>query len=141
MSPKKGRAYLTSPTPPTSSRHINLPETVDTPLTQQRIMFSIECCSSTCCYKKITEQRDRSDFADRLHELSQLTWGQIKQSSRKGLGYETLDNIEIDRSKIPLAKRIIAFVYHDYHRMWGYRDREGVFHITGFDYDGKQYKH
>lgn len=141
MSSKKGRTYLTSPIPPTSSTHISLPETVNVPFTQQRIMFSIECCSYKCCYKKIKEQRQKSDFADRLHELSQLTWGQIKQSSRKSFGYETLDNIEIDRSKFPPGSRTIGFVYHMHHRMWGYRDREGVFHITGFDYDGKRYKH
>jgi hypothetical protein len=141
MSPKKRRTYLTSPTPPTSSQHLNIPETAHVPLTQQHIMFSIECCSGPCCYRKIKEQRDRSDFADRLHELSQLTWGQLKQSSKSALGYETLDHIEIDRSNFPPGSRTIAFRYHDYHRMWGYRDPEGVFHITGFDYDGKRYKH
>ena len=141
MPRKKGRTRITSPARPTSTPHINLPETVSTPITLQRIMFSIECCSGTCCYKKIRERRDKIDFADRLHELSQLTWGQINQTSKKGFGYETLDDVEIDRSNIPANKRMIAFIYHDYHRMWGYRDPEGIFHITGFDYDGKQYKH
>jgi hypothetical protein len=141
MPRKKSQTYLVSPARPTSTPHINLPETESTPITQQRIMFSIECCLGKCCYKKITEIRDRADFADRLHELSQLTWGEIKQSHRKGLGYEKLDNVKIDRSNIPSDKRIIAFVYHDYHRMWGYRDQRGIFHITGFDYDGKRYKH
>jgi hypothetical protein len=141
MSPKKGRTHITSPARPTSTPHINLPETVNIPITLQHIMFSIECCSGKCCYKKIKDKRDKADFADRLHELSQLTWGQINDTSRKGLGYETLDDIKIVRSKIPSDRTAIAFIYHDYHRMWGYRDLEGIFHITGFDYDGRQYKH
>ena len=141
MSPKKYRTHLTSPAKPTSSALINIPETLSIPITQRRIMFSIECCSDKCCYNKIIGQRDRSDFADRLHGLSQLTWGQINQSSRKSFGYETLDHVKVNRNKFPPGARLIAFLYHNNHRMWGYRDPEGIFHITGFDYDGKQYRH
>ncbi len=108
---------------------------------QQRITFSIECCANDCCFNKIAQWHDKADFAAKLHELSQITWGQSKQASRKGLGYETLDNINIDYNKLPKGARAIGFIYHDNHRMIGYRDHNGLFHIMWFDYDGNLYKH
>ncbi|MCJ7655774.1 MAG: hypothetical protein MUO97_10860 [Dehalococcoidia bacterium] len=139
--PRRHHTFVTSPVKPTTTARINIPEEESQPFTQQRIMFSIECCGDKCCFKKIKEQRDKSDFAARLHELSQLTWGDIKQTGREGLGYETLDHIKVNRARVPAGARIIGFTYHDFHRMIGYRDLQGVFHIHWFDYDGKQYKH
>lgn len=138
---KKRKIFVVSPPPRDEKAIIDLPETVHIPITQQRIKFSMECCKDKCCYKKIKERRDRADFADRLHELSQITWGDIKQTNRKGFGYETLDHLKVNRDRLPPDARIIGFTYHSHHRMWGYRDELGIFHITGFDYDGKQYKH
>lgn len=138
---KKSQTFIIPPTRPKVSGRLVLPEKRSEPITQQRIIFSIECCSDKCCFSRIREQRERADFAARLHELSQLTWGDIGQTSRRGLGYETLDNIRVNRSNLPPGARIIGFVYHLNHRMIGYRDREGIFHIHWFDYNGKLYKH
>jgi hypothetical protein len=139
--PKKRQSFITTPAKPTTGATISVPEKVSTPITQQRITFSIECCAGKCCYRMISEIREKADFASRLHELSQLTWGDIKQTSRKGLGYETLDHITLTSRKMPEGARKIGFIYHDNHRMIGYRDPSGVFHILWFDYDGKQYAH
>ena len=139
--PKKHQISVTSPAKLTPGAKINLPETPSIPITQQKVTFSIECCDGKCCFNKIREQRDKSDFASTLHELSQLTWGAINQDSRKAFGYETLDHIKVNRNKLPPGARVIGFIYHDNHRMLGYRDRTGMFHILWFDYDGKRYRH
>lgn len=138
---KKQKTYLVSPAKPTTSPSINLPERVSIPFTQQAITFSIECCHGNCCFKKIRESREKADFADRLHELSQLAWGDIKQTSRKSFGYETLDHVKTTNKKFPPGARKIGFVYHKNHRMVGYRDKDGVFHILWFDYNGELYDH
>jgi len=139
--PKKRRTYVISPAKPTSSTRIHIPERVSTPFTQQPITFSIECCYGKCCFNKIKELREKADFAARLHELSQLAWGDIKQTGRKSLGYETLDHIKVTSKKLPEGARKIGFVYHKNHRMIGYRDEQGMFHILWFDYDGNLYDH
>ena len=137
---KKHQTHVTSPAKPTTSANINIPEKVSIPFTQQRITFSIECCYGKCCFNKIKDLREKADVAARLHELSQLTWGDIKQASRKSLGYETLDHIKATSKKLPAGAKKIGFVFHDYHRMIGYRDENGVFHILWFG-DGNLYDH
>jgi hypothetical protein len=139
--PKKRQTYITSPIEPTTSASINIPQRASIPFTQQPITFSIECCDGNCCFNKIRERREKADFADRLHELSQLAWGDIKQTHRQSLGYETLDHIKATSKRLPAGARKIGFVYHKNHRMIGYRDPQGVFHILWFDYDGTLYKH
>ena len=137
----KQRVFNITPPKSTSSEHISLPDVAPKPIHEQQFSFRIECCNGNCCYKKITEIRDKADFADRLHELSQLTWGDINDNGRKAFGYETLDNVKLRHNHIPKKARIIGFIYHDNHRMMGYRDNAGMFHILWFDYDGKRYKH
>ncbi|MCJ7425705.1 MAG: hypothetical protein MUO17_00940 [Dehalococcoidales bacterium] len=139
--PKKRTTYVTSPAQPTTSTSINIPERVSTPFTQQPITFSIECCDGKWCFNKIKELREKANLAARLHELSQLAWGDSKQTSRQSLGYETLDHIKVTSKKLPAGARKIGFVYHNNHRMIGYRDVQGIFHILWFDYNGKLYKH
>lgn len=139
---RKTQTYITSPIKPTTSTLIELPERESMPFSQRRIMFSIECCGDKYCYNKIKDKRERIDFADRLHELSQLTWGTIKnKTNRQAFGYEKLDHITVKQGRKPDGANLIGFIYHDNHRMIGYQDPYGVFHILEFDYKGKRYKH
>lgn len=138
---KKNRTFSIAPLGKTDTVQFSIPETESKPITQQPISFRIECCNANHCFKKIVDFREKADFADKLHELSQLTWGQINQASRKNFGYETLDELKPKCKKTPPGATIIGFVYHDNHRMVGHRDYQGVFHILLFDYDGKLYSH
>lgn len=137
----KGKKYQIQSQKITHGKTITPQESYERPLHEQRFSFQLECCDSSCCYSKIKETKDRADFADRLHELSQSNWGVIISTGRKGLGFEKLGRVDIFDEMLPVGSKLIGFIYHDNHRMMGYRDRMGMFHILGFDYDGKRYKH
>lgn len=78
---------------------------------------------------------DKGEFAQRLQELSQLTWNQIVLSPRQGLGSE-----KIDRESIKVAipehlsrdKRILAFRFGGGARIVGYREDQ-IFHVVWID--------
>ena len=140
--PRRGRGYSIATPPEASSGRVDVPKIQSTPITQQRISFSMECCRHGRCYGEIADRRERIDFADKIHELSQLTWGDINQAPRKNFGYEKLECLrEGYFGDAPKDVAIIGFVYHDNHRMIGYRDAQGVFHIWLFDYNGDLYGH
>jgi hypothetical protein len=126
---------------PSESGKIGIPQSESVSINQQRFSFTFECCNDSRCFKKISELRDKADLVARLHELSQLTWVDAIQSSKKSLGSEKLEDIKVNHNLVPKGAHIIGFIYHDFHRMIGYRDEKAIFHILWFDYDGKLYKH
>jgi hypothetical protein len=79
-----------------------------------------------------------------LRELSELTWAQLRQADRHGLGFETIDRSSI-KSGIPgvvtADVNIIAFRFAGKKPMVGFRDRDGTFHIIWFDRAFRLYKH
>lgn len=95
-------------------------------------------CVSQC------SQEQQAKFAETLRKLSSLTWSQIKQAHRQGLGSEILPREDITPSAIPsnLSEdvKIIAFRYWEKCRMLCYRNRE-VLHIFWLDRDYSAYDH
>ena len=98
---------------------------------QQPPLFSLryidrEFCLSAC------NKDEKAAFADTLHRLSQLTWSQIRQAPRHGLGYEKIDRDSI-RGAIPghvtEDVNFIAFRFFGLAPMVGYRDRATFFVI------------
>jgi hypothetical protein len=86
--------------------------------------YSIECCSDD----------HRSALASKLFKLTRLTWMEIKNAPRHGLGLETIDRNSI-RPSLPAAAtadvRIIAIRYNGMHPMVGFRDGR-IFHVLFF---------
>lgn len=81
-------------------------------------------------------QRDqKAQFAERLQELSELTWGEINQAPRDGLGTEKIAQYSL-REAIPEHispdVRILSFKFGRGARMIGYRE-ERVFHVVWVD--------
>jgi len=87
------------------------------------------------------ETNEQAAFACKLRKISQMTWRELKNAPREGLGFESIYNI--DKDKIPAVaqgKRILAFRISEIHRLIGYRDNR-VFHIIWNDPRGRVYPH
>ena len=117
------------------------PTELQSPL-QKKPKFSLEYLQERYCISKC-EKTDKAAFADKLRELSQLTWAQIKSSGRHQHGYEKIRKASI-RVSIPTHITddvdLIAFRFSRNKPMVGYRDRE-VFYILWFDRDFSLYDH
>ncbi|MDZ7857846.1 hypothetical protein [Sphaerotilus sp.] len=104
--------------------------------------FSLEHLDRTFCLSACTRD-EKAAFADRLHELSQLTWRDIAGTGRHGQGSETIARSAI-RSPIPACitedVRIIAFRCIGKAPMVGYRVDE-VFFVVWIDRGFSLYNH
>lgn len=83
-------------------------------------------CLSRC------DKESKSSIADRLLELSQLTWKEIHSKPREGLGYEPIPR---DRFKVPLSPsvtpevKLLVFRFSGPGRIAGYR-KQDILHIV-----------
>lgn len=95
-------------------------------------------CLSGC------DKDEKAAFADRLYELSQLSWQQIAQSSRKGQGSEVIARTSIKGDAIPTVitedVNILAFRCIGNAPMVGFRSGE-VFHVVWIDRAFTLYDH
>jgi len=87
---------------------------------------------------------EKGAFADRLYELCQLTWNQIINTGRHGLGSEKIPQNAITGSNIPvhITKDVdfIAIRFDRLKPMVGYR-RDRIFHIIWLDTKFQLYNH
>jgi hypothetical protein len=109
---------------------------------QQRPLFSLRFLEKdfciTCC-----EQQEKAAFADTLHRLSQLSWNQLKQAPRHGLGYEKIGRQHINApipAHIKEDVNFIAFRFYGNAPMVGFREM-ATFHIVWLDRQFKLYDH
>lgn len=86
---------------------------------------------------------EKAAFADRLHEMSQLTWEQLRQAGRHQQGYEVIAQGRI-RDGIPPHitpdVNLIAFRFCGKAPVVGYRNRR-VFHVVWLDRAFTLYDH
>ncbi len=91
------------------------------------------------------EKDEKAAFADRLFELSRLTWAQLVNAGRHGQGYEKIDRTSIKGDRVPedisADVSIIAFRCIGLAPMVGYRTSDGVFNILWIDRAFKLYSH
>jgi hypothetical protein len=88
-------------------------------------------------------QEAKAAFADRMYELSQLTWSQIHLAPRHGQGYEKIRKEGIKATlpaQVTEDVTIIAFRFYGKAPMAGYR-QNATFYILWFDPDFKLYDH
>jgi len=90
------------------------------------------------------DQENKAKFADAIFRRKSLTWNQIKQQDRHGLGTEKIPKTQV---KAPIPKFItddfeffLAFRYSGLKPMIGYRQRD-IFFIIWFDHDFTLYNH
>ena len=110
---------------------------------QMRPKFCLEHLRKSHCLSNCTKD-EKAALADRLHELSQLTWQQIVQAPKKGQGHEIISRNAIGKDVIPALitedTNIIAFRFFGKAPMVGFRDAE-VFHIVWIDRAFDLYDH
>lgn len=90
-------------------------------------------------------QRDeKAAFADTLRMLSQQTWGELRQNSRKKMGYEQIPRRQI-KGRVPVkvpadVEHFIAFRFQGQKPMIGYRAGRTLF-LIWLDRDFTLYDH
>lgn len=107
-----------------------------------RPIFSLNYLSKKFCFSKCINE-EKLGFANKLFELSQLTWQQLKLAPKHGMGYEPIDRGSIKDGIPPHITediRFIAFRFHGLKPMVGYREGT-IFHIIWFDREFKLYDH
>lgn len=104
--------------------------------------FSLEHLTDADCLSKCN-RAEKAQFADRLRELSQLTWQQIGQAPRHGQGYETLARTAI-RAGIPSCitddLKLLAFRCIGKAPMVGFKVHD-TFYVVWIDRDFSLYEH
>jgi hypothetical protein len=86
---------------------------------------------------------ERATFATKLAKWSEMTWQQLTQADRHGLGYEHIKSILVPRPPhVPEDASLLAFRFHSHLPVIGYRT-ERVFHAVWFDRNptGVVYRH
>lgn len=104
--------------------------------------FSLEHLVRTYCLSACTTD-EKAAFADKLHELSQLTWQQIAQAPRHGQGSETINRGGIKPTIPPCITEevtILAFRCIGKAPMVGYRSHD-TFYVIWIDRDFSLYDH
>jgi hypothetical protein len=129
--------------PSKRTRNIKDPIPVSSSSEQMTPVFSLEHHVKTGKYSLRTcDPQSKTALIDKLYELSQLSWGQIRQAPRHGVGYEKIESKNINAA-IPKhlhEKSFIAFRYKGLAPMVGFR--EGViFHLVWLDSGLDLYDH
>lgn len=105
-------------------------------------IFSFEHLQPNWCVQDC-QQEERSEMLDKLRRLSSLTWKQIRQENRHGLGTEIIARNSI-RAAIPSFltedEKILAFRAFGRAPMVGYKSGR-VFHVLWVDRTFTLYNH
>jgi hypothetical protein len=124
------------------SKRLLAPEPTSKSSHHMRPRFSLENLSKSHCLSSC-EVPEKAAFADRLHEMSQLTWQQIAQADRHGQGSETIDRDAI-KASIPSCitedVTIIAFRCIGMAPMVGYKVHD-TFYVVWIDRQYNLYPH
>lgn len=107
-------------------------------------IFSLEKLQSGKYCLSSLDQENKAKFADAIFRRKTITWNQIKQQDRHGLGTEKIPKTQI---KAPIPKFItddfesfLVFRYNGLKPMVGYRQRD-IFFVLWFDHDFTLYDH
>lgn len=114
-----------------------------TPSEQRHPAFSLQHLNGKYCLSNC-DSKEKAEFASTLHKLGQLTWSQIKQAQKHGLGCEKIARTAIRGASIPKHltedTTLLAFRCIGKAPMVGYREGH-VFHILWVDRDFTLYDH
>jgi hypothetical protein len=85
---------------------------------------------------------DKAAFAERIRQLSTMTWNEIIQADRHGFGREKIaaESLPTPPKSITEDVNFIALRFSGKKPMVGYQ-RAGTFHIIWFDRDYNLYEH
>ncbi|MFK5948637.1 MAG: hypothetical protein QM500_07710 [Methylococcales bacterium] len=107
-------------------------------------IFSLEKLQTGKYCLSSLDQENKAKFADAIFRRKSLTWNQIKQIDRHGLGTEKIPKNKI-KASIPKFitddfEAFLVFRYNGLKPMVGYRQRD-IFFVLWFDHDFSLYDH
>ena len=105
-------------------------------------LFGLEYLDSTYSLKACT-QPEKAAFSDTLHKLAQITWGDIMNADRHGVGCEIIPQEQIHGSiphHLTPEVRILAFRFCSKAPMVGYRE-DRIFYVIWLDRNFTLYNH
>lgn len=108
---------------------------------EQHPTFSFEYLED--CDLRHIDKKHLVSLIGTMQMLGQMTWQQIKQSPRHGLGFEKISQNAIRRglpSSVTPDTILIAFRFSGKAPMVGFR-REATFFVVWLDHDFSLYKH
>ena len=107
-------------------------------------IFSLERLQNGAyCFSKL-EKDDKSLFAEAIFNRRNLTWTQVRNIARHGLGSEKIAKKSI-KTALPVfvkddIESFLAFRFSGLKAMVGYRIRD-IFYVLWFDHDFSLYDH
>jgi len=137
----KGSRRLQDPKKNTGKR-VSVPETPN--YDEMPPVFSLERLQQGQFCLSSLDQEHKASFADAMFRRRQMSWREIKQASRHGLGFEKISKGQI-KAGIPQFiteehEYFLAFRFKGKAPMVGYRVRN-VFYVLWFDPNFELYKH
>lgn len=109
---------------------------------RQKPIFCLRYIDPEYCISKC-DKDDKAAFADKLLQMSQMTWVEIRMAHRHGAGAEKIARDSIHRpipESVPEDAPLLAFRFSGKKPMVGYR-MQNLFHILWFDRDFTLYDH
>lgn len=107
-------------------------------------VFSLERVQSGNYCFSILNQEDKAQFAESIFKRRSLTWSEIKNINRHGLGFEKISKDAIKTSLPPFIKddveHFIAFRFNGMKPMVGYRVKD-IFYVLWFEHNFTLYSH
>lgn len=126
-----------------SGKRIKPPD-VDVPLKDPCIVFSLErIVPGDYCFSNL-DPSEKQDFAEAIYRRRTLTWTEIAQAGRHGLGSEKIPRYQI-RSAIPATvaddcDHFLVLRFSSFKPMVGIR-QGAVFYVLWFDRNFTLYPH
>jgi hypothetical protein len=130
---------------PNKGSKLSLSSAASTPridYNREKPTFCLRFVDSQYCITACQDD-DKAAFADKIRRMSQMTWNDLIQAPRHGMGLETIPAFRIKRPRphhLTDDVTLIAFRFSGMKTMVGYR-QDGTFHIIWFDCDFSLYTH
>ncbi len=109
---------------------------------RERPTFCLRFVDPQYCITRC-DRDDKAAFADKIRRMSLMTWNELIQAPRHGMGFETIARKAITRpvpAHITDDVTFVAFRFSGMKPMVGYRTEE-MFHIVWFDCAFDLYDH
>ena len=109
---------------------------------QEKPVFCLRFVDPVYCIT-LCDKDDKAAFAEKIRQMSQMTWVQLRTAHRHGAGSEKISHDAIKRpipTNVPEDATLLAFRFSGMKPMVGYR-MQNLFHIIWFDRDFTLYDH
>ena len=122
------------------SGNITIKELPSFSIMDKRPKFSFTYLTGKHCLSKC-DKDEKAAFADTIHKLSQMAWGQISADDRHSSGYERIEFSQLKGISANFSEqKILVFRFMGLKAMLGFKDKE-VFYVLALDRDFTCYAH